>query len=334
MQDEFPNPGVMRPKKGVKEQIEATYGDILKDVSDIFPARVVAESGEPRIYLPDYVFPPDGWTKVFQAGLEAYGSTYSFDGKNVAEIGVGSGINALYLLQAHKPAKVYGSDINDKTAMAAALNVMLNLPPEKADIYRAVLGDWNLADWMPTRGSVNVFIGCLPQAPLPKGVDIKAGNHFGDYYDPTLFEDGERPELKEYAHRMNELGLGLNNSALATFNKKLEVGAHVILNFGGRPGIDNLKQMFEANGFSMTILNGNGEGTVVEQDPKTDIIPFVEREKELQETDPGFSFEFFADQGGAQRITAAEAQQLRDIEKKNIYHKIYVLMGEKESELE
>ena len=330
MADEFPTFGIMKPKEGVKERIEETYAAMLNDVSTIFPQSVIDEHGPQRIYLPDYVFPPDGWTKVFQEGLAEYGARYSFDGKSVAEIGVGSGINALYLLQAHQPASVYGSDINDKTAMAAAWNVMLNLPSDKSEKYRAVLGDWNLADWMPQRGKIGVFIGCLPQAPLPKGVDIKAGNHYGDYYDPERFEGESNPELKAYAHRMNELGLGLNNSALATFNKKLDIGAHVILNFGGRPSLENLEEMFRSNGFKMEVL----KESVVEQDSKTDINPFVDRERELQETDANFSFEFYSNPEGTQRITAAEAHQLRDVEGKHIYHKIYVLLGEKERELE
>lgn len=234
------------------------------------------------------------------------------------------------LLRQFSPKAVYGSDINDKTALVAAWNVALNIPPEQAQKYTAVLGSWNLADWLQSQGRIDVFIGCLPQAPLPKGVDITKGNHYGDYYDPEKFTDGALPEKRAFAKKMNELGLGLNNSALATFNKKMNMGGDVILNFGGRPGVENLMHLFEENGFRPEILHE----AVVEQDPKTDITPFVDREKHMQESQPNFSFEFYSDPEGQTRVTAAEAYQRRDTDKERIYHKIYVIGGTKVSELD
>lgn len=64
--------GKLKINEAAGKDIEARFAEIKRDVSDLFPPEVIEQYGKQSVYLPDYVFPPDQWTQVFQAGLVAY----------------------------------------------------------------------------------------------------------------------------------------------------------------------------------------------------------------------------------------------------------------------
>lgn len=252
---------------------------------------------------------PDQWTRAFLSGLSAF---EDFNGKKILELGVGTGINAAYILQTREPSVLYATDIDGRCTEVSAKNVQHNVSPEKAIRYRPLLGDRNLASWLTEVGFADVVYCCLPQVVKAPYMNIHEGNTVGHYYDPAL-----------YPSDLHHLGLGLNEFALRQLHPLLEVGGVAILNLSGRPGLgQGLEELlFRKNGYEPKLLYQE----VIQQHVMTSVATLAEVEKQT-----GHSFEFFTSANGTEDSKVnAEIAEARRLAGQPVYHKIYVIAGVK-----
>ncbi|MCQ0987058.1 hypothetical protein [Jiella marina] len=280
---------------------------------------------------PSFAFnPTDPWTQTFQRGLELAG----LKGKKVYEVGIGTGINAAFLLRQCEAAEVYGSDLDPRLVELAERNVR-SLAPEQADRFHPVKGPVSLIDTDEAHARIaqsDVVIGCLPQVgdptdphlsafreaqsvPLAETAEAKAEDHIAHYYPWAMFD----------TYPFNSVGLGLNEALLQRVRKHAPE-ADVVMNFGCRIGTRIIMEMFEANGYAPRLLHSQ----IVRQDVGTDISFFVTLEKALKGTgvEGDFVCEFFADEKGETPLSAREAQQLLDQDPQTpIYHLVGVIHG-------
>jgi SAM-dependent methyltransferase len=276
------------------------------ELKDIFPADY---AGGVEFEVPLYSFLPDQWTRAFLKGLAAFDG---FDGKKVLELGVGTGINPAYVLQARCPSVLYATDIDGRCTKVSEKNVKHNVSPERAAKYQPIHGDKNLASWVTEKGFADVVYGCLPQVVKATDMDLHEGNTVGHYYDPAL-----------YPSDLHHLGLGLNEYALRQLHPLLHTGGVVILNLSGRPGLGKgLEEMlFRKNGYEPRVLHEE----VIQQHVMTSVATLAEVEKRT-----GHTFEFFTSSTGKpeMQVSASVAEQRR-LAGQPVYHKIYVIAGVK-----
>jgi tetrahydromethanopterin S-methyltransferase subunit B len=285
----------------------------------------------PTPEAPEYAFDPtDPWTQTFQKGLARAG----LQGKAVYEVGIGTGINAAFVLRSCKAAAFYGSDLDPRLVELAERNIH-SLSPEHASLFQPVKGPVSLIDTDEAREKIaktDVVIACIPQVgdpsdprfkafreeqsvPLGDGADEQSQDHIAHYYPWTMFDD----------YPFNAVGLGLNEALLRRLREHAPK-AEVVMNFGCRVGIDTIFEMFRANGYEPEKLYSQ----IVLQDAGTDISFFVALEGALQGTglEKEFVCKFFADRDGEQPLSALEAQSL--IEKDPqvaLYHEVSVVRG-------
>lgn len=282
-------------------------------------------------HAPGYAFDPsDPWTQTFQISLERAG----LSGKTVYEVGMGTGVNAAFMLRMCGARRVSGSDLDPRMADLAMHNVE-NLAPQEASRFHPVHGAVSLIDSPEALGEIaraDVVIGCLPQVAdpgcdrfaavrdaaqteLPEGADVREDDHIAHYYPWAAFED----------FPFNSVGLGLNEALLRRLRAKAPA-AEVILNFGARIGVPVLFELFKANGYTPEKLHGQ----IVKQHEGTDISFFVALERSLHGTgfDDEFSCAFYTDAEGQQQISAAEAQARMDADvHAAIYHEVCTIRG-------
>lgn len=280
-------------------------------------------------HVPDFAFDPtDPWTETFQKGL----TLAELAGKHVYEVGIGTGMNAVYLLQSCNAATVSGSDLDPRLAKLAARNVE-TLAPEHADRFKPVIGPVSLIDSEAARTQVakaDTIIACLPQVTCPKDekfaairdahdVEIddsaqeKSADHIAHYYPWEMFD----------AFPFNAVGLGLNEALLRSA-RKAAPEARLIMNFGARIPTATICAMYEANGYAPKILHSQ----MVEQDAGTDISFFVTLEKAMQGTglEAEIVCEFFADREGQEPLSASAAQaRQEEAPEKPLYHRVCVV---------
>ncbi|WP_172293315.1 class I SAM-dependent methyltransferase [Pseudoruegeria sp. HB172150] len=281
---------------------------------------------------PEFAFDPtDPWTQTFQKGLERA----DLRGKRVYEVGVGTGINAAFMLHMCGAARVTGSDLDPRLATLAERNVA-SLAPKDAHKFVPVSGAVSLVDTPEARAEVenaDVVIGCLPQVGDPNdsrfgafrkaqrtkladGADVPDEDHIAHYYPWTEFDD----------YPFNSVGLGLNEALLRRV-RACAPEAEVILNFGARIGTKVLFELFEANGYRPEKLASQ----IVLQHAGTDISFFVALEKALQRTDleDAFACEFYADPEGKRRLSALAAQAITEQDGgAELYHEVCVIRGQ------
>jgi SAM-dependent methyltransferase len=280
--------------------------ETLTDLSEIFPPDY---RGGTKFEVPHYAFTPDQWTRALLRGLAQFDG---FKDKNVAELGVGTGINAAYVLDAKDPKQLFASDIDGRCTDLAARNVSRAVSADKSDRFHPVAGDQNLASWLADHepGFVDVVYGCLPQVVKSQEMDIHEGDNVAHYYDPA-----------QYPSKLHHLGLGLNDFALRQLNPRLNQGGTVILNLSGRPGREQTLELFRSNGFEPRILHEE----VVAQHAGTSVATLAEIERRH-----GHIFEFFTSpQGTADSQISATEAETRRLAGEPVYHKIYVVAGTK-----
>lgn len=279
---------------------------IVIDIADVFPADY---NGGTEFEVPNYSFLPDQWTRAFLRGLAQFDG---FDGKTVVELGIGTGVNAAYVLQSRNPKCVVGSDIDGMCTIISLKNVYTNVDEEKQGRFRALAGDQNLASWIHEKGFADVVFGCLPQVIKSEQIHLHEGNDVSHYYDPAF-----------YPSELHHLGLGLNDFALRQLHPLLNQGASVILNLSGRPGLGKgLEELlFRTNGYEPRVLHEE----VVAQHAGTSVATLAEVEKHH-----GHEFEFFTSIDGApeSKISATFAEERR-LAGLPVFHKIYVIEGKK-----
>ena len=289
------------------------------------------DSNAPKPEAPEYAFDPrDPWTQTFQKGLERA----NLQGKAVYEVGIGTGINAAFVLRFCGAAAFYGSDLDPRLIELAERN-LISLSPEHAELFQPVKGAVSLIDTDEAREKIaktDVVIACLPQVgdpnderfaafreeqsvSLPAGAEEEAHDHIAHYYPWTMFD--ECP--------FNSVGLGLNEALLRRIREHAP-RAEVVMNFGARIGTELIFEMFRANGYEPEKIATQ----IVRQDIGTDISFFAALEGALQGT--GFEKEFkcffFADPEGKTRLSAHEAQRLVDKDPDTpLYHEVCVVRG-------
>lgn len=280
---------------------------------------------------PEFAFDPeDPWTQTFQLGLKRA----NLEGRNVYEVGVGTGINVAYMLRSCGAARVYGSDLDPRLVELAKRN-LLNLSPQHADQFDPVHGSVSLIDTDEAHHKIvdtDVVIACIPQVgdptdprleafrevhdvDLPEGADDEADDHIAHYYPWTMFD--------EYPY--NSVGLGLNEALLRRIHQHVPK-AEVVMNFGCRIGTDIIFECFEANGFQPEKLASK----IVRQDDGTDISFFVTLEKALSGTglEKQLVCKFYADADGTVPLSACEAQAQTDKDPHvDLYHEVSVIRG-------
>ena len=282
---------------------------------------------------PSFAFDPnDPWTTTFQLGLERA----ALAGKKVYEVGIGTGINAAFLLSHCRAALVSGGDLDPRLADLAESNVKQLVSAELASRFHPVKGSVSLIDTAEAQTQIadtDVIIACLPQVgdpgdqrvaafrdaqsvPLPEDAEVRADDHIAHYYPWAAFD----------LYPFNTVGLGLNEALLDRVRHQAPE-AQVIMNFGARIGTDILFEFFEANGFTPTKLASQ----IVLQDAGTDISFFVMLEKALQgtEMENDFTCHFYADNKATERLSACEAQALlEEDESAPLYHEVCTILGQ------
>ncbi|MGB0660246.1 MAG: hypothetical protein ACPGNV_08685 [Mangrovicoccus sp.] len=280
-------------------------------------------------HVPDFAFDPtDPWTQTFQEGLRRA----KLEGKSVYEVGIGTGMNAVFLLRSLKAASVSGSDLDPRLTELASKNVE-SLAPEDADRFHPVAGEVSLIDTDAARaavGQADVIIACLPQVTSP---DDEKFAVFRDAHDVDIGEDAQERSADHIAHYypwklfdclpFNAVGLGLNEALLRRV-REAAPQAELIMNFGARIPRATICSMFEANGYAPEVLNSR----IVLQDAGTDISFFVTLETAMEGT--GLESKvvccFFADAEGKQPLSACEAQDRQiNTPDEPLYHEVCVI---------
>lgn len=281
--------------------------------------------------VPSFAFDPtDPWTDTFQKGLQRA----QLQGKKAYEVGIGTGTNAAYLLNACGAAEVSGSDL-DPRLIEIAESFVRTMAPQQATRFKPIRGSVSLIDSDEARAmaaSADVIIGSLPQVgepgdcrieairesldvPLADGAEQVADDHIAHYYPWADFDQ----------YPFNSVGLGLNEALLDRV-KTHAPQADVIMTFGCRIGADIIFDCFAAHGFTAEKLSSQ----IVKQHAGTDISFFVSLEKTLQGTglDGDFRCRFFADKGANEPLSACEALQLVE-ENPNaaLYHEVCAVRG-------
>lgn len=280
----------------------------VHDVRNILPAGF---SGQTTVLeVPPYGFIPDNWSKALLRGLEKL----DVAGKNVLEPGIGSGINLAYLAnrqRSKRPKSLWGGDYDQRMAPVAARNIDRMLTPEERSIVHLCEGNLSLIAWAERHNvRPDIVYGCLPQVPCPKGVHLGEGDSFSHYYD-----------VNHHEAEIDDFGLGLQVLLLQEAKALLAKNGSVVLNLGGRPGIDLLMRMFRTNGFDPQILHQK----IIQQHEGTNLEPLALRESLMQEI-TGHQFEFFGNADGDEKINATEARRRKD-KGEHVYHSIYVIQA-------
>ncbi len=274
--------------------------EVTQSVDHFFDAVV------PQLELSEHVFKPDQWTKAFLKGINSVDFS---DRKDVLEIGVGSGINMIYLLQKYNDIFVIGTDIVQQALDTAKRNIQ-NLVGTEALQRCAFYYGRDLQYFGSEIGDdVSDIIGCIPQIVVPHGVNLAEKDNTASYYDPKFYQS-----VFDWA------GLGLNDAVLKKAHAILPIGGRAILNLGGRPSKKLLIDMFNQYQYRVDILHEE----MIEQTAPTSLEPLIEVERQRND----FTFEFFTDESGKNTINADEAERRRR-SGESLYHKIYVIQGTK-----
>jgi hypothetical protein len=281
--------------------VELNIRDILKDT---LPPGV---SGS--IQVPSFAFmPTDRWAEVLREGL----SKTTLIGE-VYEVGVGVGVNAIYILAHHKGVtRMWASDLDENVAAVAERNVnaVSGIPNDK---FRALEGSADLLsvfkERFGTKAPLNTIVACIPQVRLPaKGSTLT--DKLAHYYSgpvPVGFE-----EIDHY-------DMTLNGRLLAQASEHLTPGeGRVILNLAGRVPLSVLQNMFNQTGYSCKVLHE----AVIPQHQGTRLDDFIEQEDKLN-----IRFEFYDTPCCGQPNLSAKMAQLLIDAGTTVYHKLYVMEG-------
>ncbi len=256
-------------------------------------------------YDPD-VFEPDGWTATLAKALVKLQSQGHFEGKHVAEVGVGTGINPAGILSSPRaPSRFTGGDVvQDAVDDTAALIKKNNLNGIR-DIW---IGSSDLMANFPKErlGDISTVFACIPQLPET----AKSREELTDVRSHTYKPTGQV---------WDKFYLGLNSDLLRQA-RVLVPSADVILNLSGRPGLDTLKKFFDDHGYEAQVV----QKLIVQNHKGSSVAAF----EEVEQRD-GHVFDFFADAAGTQRITVVEAEQRRIAQNPDrpVFHPVFAIRG-------
>lgn len=256
--------------------------------------------GHYQLRVPPWAFQPDEWSWVFLRGLRPL----NLHGSKIWEVGVGTGLNQILLRHWFPSAHLWYSDYNPDATHLAESHLMVSFGLQNSE---ALHGQWDLlsnGDHPAPR--VDVIVACIPQVPV-NGHSLAEGDNLAHYYDPALYTEAVR-----HVH-----GLGLNEALLIRARDILLPGGRVVLNLGGRPGLNRLMEMFRDRGYAPRVVHWE----IIPQHAETSLTTLARLEREGH--DP---FEFFADAKATLSLSATLAEACR-VSGQPVYHKIYVIEG-------
>lgn len=251
------------------------------------------------------VFAPEEWSRTFFEGLARY-SPHDFAGRTLAELGCGNGWVTLALARHAAPEKLYGLDINPRAITCARINLYLNaLTPDgeamldadgKSLLDRVEFHESDLLAWVRRRGlKLDRVIGCIPQVLDPNLGELESSaKEMSDEFLVSLSNyTGHQGYLEDL------FGLGLVARSLEEAIEVMRPGGWVVLNLGGRPGREILRQLFCRRGLAMREI----WSTRIAQADDTDISPLAEIERSGRHR-----FEFFLGVHSDEPVSARTAQ--------------------------
>jgi methionine S-methyltransferase len=271
----------------------------------------LGHGGETRLLLLQLpsTFAPEEWSFTFFEGLTRY-KVAEFQDRRVAELGCGIGWISIALAKQTRPFKVYGLDINPRAIVCSRINLYLNgfgadgkptWQHEGRTLEDVV--EFHASDLLEhCRGrkiALDRVIGCIPQV-LNPDPDFTARMLQGSVQEHE--SDEFLHSLSNYApqqgHLEDQFGLGLIARAVEESVDVLRGSGKLILNLGGRPGQNVLRQLFLRRGFDVRPV----WSTRVSQAKDTDIGGLVAIEERT-----AHRFEFFVDNGGDAPVSARTA---------------------------
>ena len=263
------------------------------------------------------MFAPEAWSFTFLEGLLRKPAAF-YRGKQVVELGTGSGWVSLALLRFTEIKKIMGVDLNPQAILLARINALLNgfdhlgneLPDGLNRRFEAAVSD--LLESPKERGfTADLVLGCIPQV-ISQAADLESTQGL---YDLSNYSTAQG--LVE-----DQFGLGLNARALRDALSILDSNGSVILNLAGRPGPEVVSGMFHRRGYGAEVI----WRTRVMQAVDTDIAPLVELEARS-----GHPFAFHVHRHSAESVSARLAQVVLK-SGQPIFHELQVIEGKPRSE--
>ena len=283
--------------------------EALKRVS---ASKVSIDGYEATLLFAPGVYKPDAWTEVLLQGVTLVLNQRMFKSV-VVEVGVGSGIIPLCLLQrcAEKMERYIGLDLSPLAVEIARLNLSILAPAWQS---RRLVGGLSALEGLPKEecGKVDLAFGNLPQL-----CSLKEGTfNTNDYYHhlPGSASGDEEDEL------VVSFGLGLVTALIRQARERLSSGGVVVSTVSHRSGQEPLRAFLDGLGGRHRRLFGRR----IPQDPDTHIGSLVDAEREL-----GFEAEFFRTAHATGAISAREALQIIQAGGR-VYHDLCVYVFEAE----
>ena len=242
-----------------------------------------------ELLLPPSIFAPEAWAYTFLEGLLKV-PLDEYDGKQLVEVGTGSGWIAIALAKFTRLARVHGADLNPHAPSVATCNAWLN--GDAALVARLSFGESDLLRGLPEGAGWDFIVGCIPQVLRTEGLPGAPGEA----------DTQELYDLSNYTALQNvyedHFGLGLIARLLDEAPEHLAPGGRLLLNLAGRPGRPIIERMFTRRGFTTQVKVARR----VMQAADTDIRPLVALEQRTQR-----EFEFFMEAHSAEPLRAATA---------------------------
>jgi aspartate/methionine/tyrosine aminotransferase/methylase of polypeptide subunit release factors len=273
-----------------------------------------------KLLLHPAVFEPEQWGKTFAEGLLKEPEIFS--GKNIVELGTGSGWISILLLKRTYARFVLGLDLNPVAVAIAKLNAWLNgCEPDGTlkmtlrgapliECFRVAHSDL-LLEPLGRREKFDHVIGCIPQVLHPDpGHKSKRKMSTRDLYD-----------LSNYCFQQGILedrfGLPLIARALEQAQLCLNPGGAVTLILGGRPGLEAIDGVFRRRGYEPELWWSRR----IQQADDTDLASLVSLEREH-----GIKFHFYASFSSKHSIPASTAVGLLAHDRP-LYHDLLVVQA-------
>ncbi len=257
------------------------------------------------------VFPPDDpWTLALAEALVQEAEAGRLDGKNILELGAGSGVNMLGLKALalnnffRNPPSFTGLDITMESVRACDELAAAHGFADEIRLYQS-----NLLSDVPAEAiaDTDIVFACLPQVRWDYEVMQREpqAREFADYY---IVPEQEVPE--------DAYALGLLARALDQIRDKTPK-ASVLFNVAGRQGDKSFKLFTDRFDRAEPVVH-----RVIPHDPTTSLTSFVRWEQMSEE-----SCRFYRDAEASQKIDAAEAEERR-VEGVEVYHDLFVMKAE------
>lgn len=307
--------------------------------------RFVAAVRQTEIHRPPNAFNSDGWSAATVEG--ALKLKESIKGKRIAEVGVGAGTVSIIVAALNEPESIAVSDYVASHIETTARNAKSVLHQNDLDRFVFHPGSQNLLSWhQEGMDKLDGVIACIPQvvnrqhdtAPdadsnyIPDDVlaELRDGQTNG--YDALRNRVASKSEfLDGISHRDFDLDLNVALLQQVRDREILNEGGFVCLTLGGRPGEEVLLSIIERHGFTAEIAHEK----LVQQDPHTNIASLVAHEAQLQSAWPDYTFDFYRDEHGRDKIDAQTAGSLlAQTPPVPVYHKVLIVKCTLQSDAE